>query len=431
MVALLRWEWNWGLPEFSFVQRIVTAVVPLGILLITGFVVGAFRYRGDARRLFLILFGAALFGAIVISHYVAPSGVVAGVSPDFYVILAQMGVCAAIGYWMSRDARDVHWMLSRCALCLAVISIFGGITRILGMEQSHPYLVPSYPVALTIMFGHCWYLSQWLNGPKRSIWPLVGMLACSPMLLMMLRKPVVFGLVVSSVFIFVYSLWATRRVYTIVARAAILVVIGVSMLFVANQVSSNRIAAHIEDTIRDRFLHEPAAARYETFGETLERIAGGRFDLWRSAIWRFGESPLVGSGFGQRMTTSSGQKQAVHVHNGYLDLLIAAGALGALPVFVGVVWWFSLVSRRRVTRQMGTLTIPCIGFTVSVMTYNVGAVSRSFFALNSFAVFMMAIAVGLADHALAVAPRRRRVAAGLPRPVSVAGGHARTANRMT
>ena len=408
MVALLRYEWKWGLPEISFLRRVATAIIPLAVLMTTGFVTGAFRYRGSPRRLFLILLGASLFGAIVISHRVAPSGVLASVRPDFYVVLAQMAVCAAIGYWMARDARDVHWMLSRCALCLAAISVFGGITRVLGMEQSNPYLVPAFPVALTVMFGHCWYLSQWLNGPRRSIWPLLGILACSPMLLMTFHKPIVFGLVVSSAFISVHSMWATRRVYTILTRGALLLVIGCSMFFVADAASSNQISARLEDKIRDKYLHQTVAARYESFGETLERMSAGRIQLAKNAIAIFVESPLVGTGFGQKVGKVGEMRSAVHVHNGYLDLLISAGVVGALPVFGGIIWWFTLALRRSVAAQMGPLIIPCVGFTVSVMAYNLGGVSRSFFALNSFAIFIMAITVGLADQALAMTGERNR-----------------------
>ena len=352
--------------------------------------------------------GASVFGAIVFGHSVARSSVLAYVRPDFYVVFAQMAVCAAIGYWMARDPRDVRWMLSRCALCLAVLSVYGGIARITGLGWSYPYLVPAYPVALFIVFGHCWYLNQWLTSPRRPIGALLGILACSPMLLMTFHKPIVFCVVVSSLFMAAYTLWASRRVYTILTRAALLLVTGAALFLVVEVASSNRISARLESQFRDRYLHQSSAARHETFRQTLERLSSGRFELWRASLARFAESPLVGSGFGQRMRSVASKDRGVHVHNGYLDLLISAGAVGALPVLLGVAWWFSLVSRRRVAMQVGSLTIPCIAFTVSVMAYNLGGVSRSFFALNSFAIFIMAIAVGLADHALAMTRERNR-----------------------
>lgn len=407
--AMLRAEWTWNLPESIFWLRIATTTVPLGILLVAGFFAGAFHQRVEPRRLFLLLLIAFIFGAIVFSHRVAPSGVTAQVRPDFYVGLVQMAVCAAIGYWMARDARDARWLLSRCALCFALVSVYGGIVRLLGVGESFPYLVPGYPVRLFIIFGHCWYLYRWLTSTRWSIGALLGIVACSPEILITFHKPILFCTLVPSLFIFVYSLWATRRLYAVVARSILLIVLGVSALCVADWASSHRVTEQVEATFRARFLHERAAARYESLGETLERLSGGRFHLWRVAVSRFAESPVVGSGFGQKFGGAAGERWRVHVHNGYLDLLIAAGIVGTLPVFAGVIWWFTLVSRPSVTSRMGALTIPCIAFIVSVVAYNIVGCSRSFPALNSFTIFIMALLVGLADQALATTrqPNRR------------------------
>lgn len=429
-IALMRNEWTSGFAQFSFFQRIATAVVPLGILVITGFFVGAFRYRGDARRLFVMVLGACVFGAIVFAHSVAPSGVVAAVNPDFYVVLAQMAVCAAIGYWMAHDARDARWVLSRCALCLALVSVYGGIVRLLGVGELSPYLAPGFPVRLFILFAYCWYLHQWLTGPRWSVGALLGIVACSPELILAFHKPVVFCTGLTFVFMFVYSIWATRRVYAVVTRCALLIVLGALVFIAADVAQGSRISAHVKNTIKHRYLHASAAERYESLFEKLERVAGGRFELWRSAASRFTESPIVGSGFGQNFSPGSSRTRGVNVHNGYLDLLIAAGIVGALPVIAGLIWWLTLVSRRSVTRQMGTVVTPCLAYVVSIMVYNVVGCSQTFFALNSFVVFVMAIAAGLADQALATARRRRRATVRSYRPVSTAGAHALTTNRL-
>jgi O-antigen ligase len=413
-LALFRGEWQWGRGlEEIFWLRVVTATAPLGILLISGFLLGAFRYRGSPRRLILLFLGAGLFGATVLMHTMSRSEFEAHVRPDFYVVLVQMAVCAAVGYWMAADLRDTRWALSRCAFGLAALALYAGIARGLGLGDAYVYLVPSYPVSLLIGFAFCWYLSHFLLGKTGWIWPLLGILACSVELIVPFRKPIIPGLVIASAVIFLCCLWTASRRFAVFARGILLVTVGLSAVFAANQVSSGRLTELLGAKIRTKYLHETRESRHDTLVKTIERASAKRFILFQEGLARFEASPAIGTGFGPLVSLGLREPRApklVHVHNGYLDLLMSAGLIGSIPVFVGILWWLALVFRPTVLERTGALIIPLIGYFFSIAAYNIGACSRTFFSLNSFTVFLMAIAVGVADHALPVASLRREAA---------------------
>ena len=408
-----RFEWTYGIPEGSFFMRVAVAVVPVAVVLISGLAVGAFRLRGNARRWWFALMGGAIFGTIVAVHALVPHEFTASLRPDFYLSLTLTIAGAMIGYWFAADLRDLQWGLKSIAFFLALLSVYAGLMRLIGARELSPLLVPGWPVRLFILFAYCWYLHEWLNRSRWSIGPLLGLVACSPEVFMTFHKPTLFCAVVASAFLFFYSLWATRRVTAIVARTAVLALIGVSMLLAANLFASGQLFERINREVAQRMLHEGARKRNETLGEAVERMAGNRFYLWREGLARFQTSPLIGVGFGQQIVgreshleqgAGMGERYAVYVHSGYLDLLVSVGILGSLPIGIALIWWLRLTLSRDLAKYRGHLVVPCLAFVFAIFAYNLGGGSRVFFSLNAFLVFFMAVIVRLADGLPAATP---------------------------
>ena len=405
-LGTFRFEWTVGVPETNFFMRVALAAVPVAIVLVSGFTVGAFRIGGNARRWGFALIGAGIFGTILAVQALFPNEFTASLRPDFYLSLVLTIAGAMIGYWFAADLRDLQWGLKRIAFFLALLSVYAGLLRLIGMSQFAPLLVPGWPLRLFILFAYCWYLYEWLSRSRWSIGPLLGLVACSPEVFISFHKPILFCAVVASTLVFFYSIWATRRIPTIVARSALLPAIGLSVLVSANVLTSGQVFEGMKEKVTRRMLHEGARTRNETFGQAVERVAGNRFFLWREGLSRFRTSPLIGVGFGQQITgrgfhpeegAGRGERFAVYVHNGYLDLLISVGILGALPVGIALLWWLRLALRRDLARRGGQLVVPCLAFVITVLVYNMAAGSRVFFSLNAFLVFFMAVIVRLAD----------------------------------
>jgi len=416
-LGTFRAEWSYNVPETSFVMRVVVAVVPVATVLIAGFALGAFRIRWNTHRLWFACAGLVVLGAVQAVHVLFPSGYGAVLRPDFYLSLILTVAGAMIGYWFAADVRDLQWGLKKIALLLALLSVYGGLMRLIGADQIHPLLVPGFPIRLFILFAYCWYLHEWLNRSKWSLGPLLGLAACSPEVFITFHKPVLFCAVVASTFLFVYSIWVTHRVAAVAARTVALLTIGTSLFVTANLLASGQIVEHVTQVVTQRMLHESARQRGETSGEALARIAGNRLYLWKEGLATFQASPLVGVGFGQQVggmasnpqdPTGRGLRYSVYVHNGYLDLLLSVGILGTLPVAVALIWWLRVALRRELSRRMGYLVVPCLAFVVSILAYNLGGGSRLFFSLNAFTVFFMAAIVRLAEALPAAVPLSHR-----------------------
>jgi len=424
-LGTFRAEWTYNVPVTSLFMRVAVAVVPVATVLVCGFVLGVFQVPASTKRLWFALAGLVVFGAIQAVHALFPSEYGVVLRPDFYLSLILTVAGAMIGYWFAADVRDLHWGLKRIALLLALLSVYGGLMRLIGAEQLNPLLVPGFPIRLFILFAYCWYLHEWLNRSKWSIGPLLGLAACSLEIFITFHKPILFCALVGSTFLFFYSMWATRRVFAVLGKTGVLIAIAASLFVTVNVSTSGRLIYHINQQVAQNLLHEGARMRYETLAQTMDRLSGRRFALWEEGWNRFKESPLVGVGFGQQIggwafnpedPTGRGIRRSVYLHNGYLDLLVSVGILGSLPVAFALIWWLGLAFRRDLARRMGYLVVPCLAFVSTILAYNLGGGSRVFFSINAFTAFFMAVVVRLADSFSATAPLSNRRYGWVRRP---------------
>lgn len=160
-------------------------------------------------------------------------------------------------------------------------------------------------------------------------------------------------------------------------------------------------------------------------GRDLYAITSGRVLVWPFVIDKFKEGPILG--FGRRAMLREGVTQEIvdiygksmvfgHPHNAYLEILIDAGIIGAVPIFVFFLIVLNL-SRRLVKRTKMTIeslsAIACLSLVLAQLIASVGA--QTFYPRQG--VVLMYCAIGLL---LAVVARQRecqaRKQAAIQRP---------------
>jgi O-antigen ligase len=315
--------------------------------------------------------------------------------------LVQAALFGLMGYWLAQDRQEAGWLLRTLALWCAVGSTLGWCARVAGLED-YPLMVPSMFVGLIFLFGHCWYLHQWLNSQRTHLLGVLGIAACSPEIWITFNKPIVFSASVASLFLIGYSIWATGRPGMVLKRLSVLAVLAAGLLWAANALTDGRVAQTVEDTAYTRFLKQEVGSQISLDDDTfLPRASGGRLGVWEKAITQIRQHPLFGSGFDLSFPTDD-PGVSIYVHNWYLELLVSLGCVGSFSIFAALLWWLRLVTRRRVISQAGDLVGPCLACIVGLMAFNLGSSIRIFFSMTSFAVLLMAICTRLADGSIAV-----------------------------
>jgi len=408
-LSILGAEWTWGYSGGEFFWlRGISRIFPSACLLLLAIVTGAFGVRPNGIRFHFAVFGGLCFVGALMAQMTLSTKTERLVSFDYATLgTIQTVLFAFMGYWIGQDEREAKWLLQRFALACACASIFTTICRVAGLS-GYPFLDAAWPVMLIVLFGYCWYLYAWLTSPWANPGSLFGVAACSLEVWVTFAKPIIFSAVVGSLFLFLYSMWTTRKRLTVVGKAGILSAMAAITLMAANAYTSGRMAAAVEDTIYNKFLHtdETKMYRIDSFEDLLEKASGGRWKMWQEAMGRFYENPWFGSGFGQSFSGIAND-ESIYVHNWYLDLLLSIGIVGSLPIFAVVVWWIVLVTRKRVVVGQKHFIVPCLAYFVSIMAYNCGGSIRIFFTMQSLMVLIMAITAALADRVLASTPTRQ------------------------
>ncbi|MHB8972340.1 MAG: O-antigen ligase family protein [Pirellulaceae bacterium] len=391
-------EWTWGYSGGGlFWLRGASRIGPSLCLFLVGIATGVFRGNISGARSCFGLLGGIMVVCSLLFQMMGVSGEEKLLAFDYSALsMIQAVLFAFMGYWIAQDDGEVVWLLRHCAMACALGSLWGGCVRFAGVEDS-PFIIPQWPTRLLFLFGHCWYLNQWLTSQKKRLGSLLGLVACSLEVWISFHKPIVFSALCASVFLVTYAIMTTQRPISVVRRMAVLAILGVVALVVVNRNMSGRLLMSAEEIVYEKFLHQRVGSGvdWSASDELLESASGGRLDIWADALKRIGNHPLFGVGFGQDFGDN------VHVHNWYLDLLLGLGIVGSFPLFAALLWWLRLVTKRKVIQRAGYLVVPCLAYIVGLMAYNMGGSIRVFFSMTSVAVLIMAIVTRLADRAMA------------------------------
>ena len=183
------------------------------------------------------------------------------------------------------------------------------------------------------------------RGPERALWG-GGLLICLYALAVTQTLTSVVALIVCSLFFWLWVLPLRRAVAVgaLVSLAAALLVAGVAPL-------------------RERVVNK---GRQLSRG-SLNSVLTGRLDGWRTALWMFEESPVLGVGHGAyrakfaeaklalleegtEFLKSQTQVMFVNAHNEILEVLVETGTLG-LAALIWALWVLARTLRRRMPRR--------------------------------------------------------------------------------
>lgn len=321
-----------------------------------------------------------------------------------------LGIPAGIlAYWIAADSVVLQAALEKAARFLSLLSVYSFVMHLLAQPDN--LLVPGWPVRLLILFGFAWHLSRWLllrePGISRTMWLILSSLD----LFASLHKPIIFSAVACAAYLF----WVAARERRIdagrIARIAAILVASIVTVVVADVATSGKVSEHVDTTVRRKFLHG-GLERSDDWSSFVVAASGGRMgpgSLWPSAIEKILSRPLVGNGFEVALTSAHTLTEN-HVHNGYLELLLSIGLIGALPVLAALAAWLVLAGHELRTGAYGVLVAPCIAFMVGILAFNAGGTSRFQVTVTAATIAVMAIVLQLHD----AAPHRRAIPINRP-----------------
>ena len=294
------------------------------------------------------------------------------------------------GFLYAAQPNAAQRLLGRFALFAAWGSFFSFALRLAGIPDSIPFGVAEWPMRLFLLFGFCWYLARFLTDERTSRQTLAGLIACSLEVVITLHKPIIWATIFSvATLLLSFRAHLSRHQFgktkTTLLKSAIVVML---VLVAMNSISQGVVIKDVNEFIFVKILHQSE----EENAITLDRAAGGRFELWETALKNFNESPWVGSGI-KAVEVESG---SVSMHNGYLDLLFIAGIFGSIPVVYGIGLWLRRVVQSLNCAPLLLVQSSCLAYVVGIMMFNLGGISRLFPGVSYFIALVCGISLRLA-----------------------------------
>jgi O-antigen ligase len=391
-------EWTWGIYMSSLVFN-GAQILALIAILYSGKRLGAFRfnYLSATKRNFGLLL-LLLFGVVIILERILSSPfdvpITASVLRIYYGLLLCI-LCGIIGYRIGVRQWNTYWFLNFMACVIAIVSVYFYLFPLPREAEAiyrFPSLLVGFPVRFFSLYAFCWYLFRWLGELKIFSRTLLFLLTSAFPVLVAFHKPLVFSAMLSGLAIFVIMMIrGPSRVRTI-TRSYLLLMMAILLFIFANAISRGRIFADYKQQFFNYFLHDAGGYGFASNAELLESASGRRVVLWKEGLTRFFGSPWVGSGFGQTIE-SEYSAESIPFHNGYLDLLLSIGILGALPFAILVGGWVKMVYSATAKRRFADF-IPVFAYIVGLAGYNMGGTSRLFYFVSAFAALLMGVASG-------------------------------------
>ena len=387
-------EWTWLaiVPRgLSIACRTVPPLLLCGLCVISK----ALQLRGcpAPTRRALYAYIAAFTAALCVPYLLTLQTVIRDASQtrDTFVSIGQAMICGLIGCEVGRSKGALVRTLSALAALLALLSVYMFAMPDLQAGTPLPTLAVGFPMRLFMLFGLCWYTYKIFTAPTSTLGSLCGLVCCSLQVFVAFHKPIVFSGIGSLLAVFLFSCRAQGLIGRSLKRAATILAFAVISIYVVNWFTDGEFIEKRTHMFYRDYLHDSVLGDQVNMDFwTVEHSAGGRFDLWRNALERIRDNPWFGSGFTQQLEITG--SEATHVHNGILDLMIAIGAIGSIPVCLLAALWWSNIS---FSQEVRDITIPIAAYVIGIAFYNFGGSSRVFFSLHSFVFFLMGTALGV------------------------------------
>ncbi|MEI6056626.1 MAG: O-antigen ligase family protein [Lentisphaerota bacterium] len=396
--TMLVMEWSYGRPEFvlptilSYPGWLAGLVLPLLFFVRTRFILNS-SARVAFNRFILLWFGFVfvLVMQMIISHDAL------GTYNRFILIeFVAMPLWLVVGFIYAAELDAVKRLLGRFALFAAWASLLSFCLRLTVTPDLIPLGVAGWPMRLFFLFGFCWYLSLYLTGfmseKKLSSGVLLGFAACSLEVVFTLHKPIIWATLFSLATLFlIFSVNLKSRIfYKTFTRFLKLTVAFVLLTVVLNTIFDGVVSRNIKEFISVRVLHQSEEGDTDV---TLERAAGGRFELWTNALADFGRNPWFGGGIKDSEIDLEG---SVSLHNGYLDLLFIAGVFGFIIILYGIWFWLRRVVNSLKYAPLMLVQSTCLAYIVGIIMFNLGGTSRLFPGISYFIMLIFGISLRLA-----------------------------------
>jgi hypothetical protein len=305
----------------------------------------------------------------------------------FYFTIVQALLFGYAGYWLIRDIQDIHWILDKIAIAGVIVGYLEATVLIAGIEAKS-IIFPSWPLRLFVLFGYCWYLTLWLKGSEKNLYTIIALIGCTGSLLITFHKPIIFATSLSTISLFYYYFLTEKKIATLLKVTGVFIG-GAVLLITLNTVLSGNLFDRMLETYYDAFLRvEQGTSITQLQEDDLHGVSGGRFEMWPIAIDIVKDNIVFGTGERQLFQSHMG---SIHIHNWFLELLIWGGLIGALPFFIGFLWWFKIATTKKNLKMAQSVLLPALAFTIGITAYNLGGSMFTFTSLFSFVMLIIAV----------------------------------------
>jgi O-antigen ligase len=260
---------------------------------------------------------------------------------------------------------------------------------------------PGWPVRYALMFGFSWFLAKAVSDRARPT-HLIGLALSSLEVVVAFHKVFIFGS--TAVIIAVLAFGRGRDALARWLRVGLIVLAAAMAFVVVDAFLRGEMSRRAVDIFYDVFLHATPGDTERPVQMVIEDASGGRLQqVWPLSLEIIDASPLIGSGWEQSVTISTGRQ--LSLHNGFLDVLASVGILGAAAIAVLLFRWFNAVRQALLKKPHDPVFLGAIAYAAGLLAVNLGGVQRHFFGEIFFAVFVLSVCWGMSCFVLAAPPK--------------------------
>jgi len=385
-------DWNYSRPGFtlplilSYPGWLAGLCLPLVYFIWTRFAFSSYARETFNRFLFLIFW---IVLVLTVQRLLYPEAV-ASYSQFILLEFVALPLWGFAGFLFAAQPDATQRFLGRFALLAAWGSFFSFALRLAGMPFSIPFGVAGWPTRLFFLFGFCWYLASFLMDGRTSRRTLAGLVACSLEVVITLHKPIIWATIFSVItLLFIFRAYLPRHQFGKTITSLLKSTVAVVLLLVAvNSIFQGVVTKEISEFISVRVLHQSD----DENAITLNRAAGGRFEIWETALKDSSEHFWFGSG----IKDVENEIGSVSLHNGYLDMVFIVGICGLIPIAYGIGFLLVRVVRSLKCPPLLLVQSSCLAYVVGILMFNLGGISRLFPGVTFFIALVCGISLRLA-----------------------------------
>ncbi len=399
----LAFEWNLNIERleplrshfplvYSYVNPALFFLVPFLLILSRPNLRGSLA---EQKYVQIVWCSAIVMAAILVAQQIVRPLEMTKPNMSAYVVFFAWPLWIRVGMWIGNDDLRTEKLLRRLARLAMAASLFSFSLRVLHFSVDDIIGPMYWPYSMIVMFGFFYYLAQGIVGAGGRMRPACGLACCSLEVLGSFSKKFVFGVGVGMiVFTAAVVLLGARKhvriLQSVMGRVATLVV----LLFGAIAIWAGQILAYLNSAVQTSWLRNPNSSASDLVGldaSMVETLASGRFDMWREIWPRFQSSPWIGAGL------SPFYRDNIVSHNGFFDVLLSVGLLGAGACVAGALMWILAIWRSNVPRHILVLQLACVSFIGGILGLNVGiSVWLMFNTVNAYFFLLVGVSLGLA-----------------------------------